>query len=383
MKYLQLLKKNYIRLYKLALRFIYNFTSLLRKQDDNKIVIAMYRSDKLEGNLKFIYDEVIEQFPDAKIHLVNGENKMNLKLFKEVIILSNARYLILDDYYLPVYLINPKETLKVVQLWHAAGAFKKFGYSTAGSKFGPSMDYLKLVPIHSNYTHVYVSSEKFIKYYAEAFDMNPNKIIPIGIPRIDLFSQTDLCDAIKKNIYTDYPMLDSSLVNILIAPTYRAKGSYKESSLDLIDAIISISNLIHNKYIIFKAHPYMKREEMSRLDKCPNVLIASDKYSINEWMLVSDAFITDYSSSVFEFALLNRPMAHFIPDYNEYKSNRGLYQETAVVSDGIILTDTLQLSEWINERKRNEYFDASRMNKYNFDQTQNISEKIYTHFISC
>jgi CDP-ribitol ribitolphosphotransferase len=356
---------------------------MLRKENNNKFVFALYRSTKLEGNLKFIYDEVRNQFPNAEIHLVSGTNKMNLKLFKEVIFLSNARYLILDDYYLPVYLIKPDKRLKIVQLWHAAGAFKKFGHSTTGTKFGPSRDYLRLVPIHSNYTHVYVSSEKVIKYYADAFNMNPKRIIPIGVPRIDLFSQTDLCNEIKSCLFTDYPMLNNGQVNILIAPTYRADGSQKESSLDLIGSIINMSNLIHNKYIIFKAHPYMNRQELRRLEKCPNVLIASDKYAINEWMLVSDAFVTDYSSSVFEFALLNRPMAHFIPDYNDYKNNRGLYQEVAVVSDGIVLTDTHQLSDWINKREHNEYFDASRMIKYNFDQTQNISKKIYTHFTSC
>lgn len=382
MHHLQIWKKVYIILYKLILRFAYHLSSLIKNQDDNKIVIAIYRSTKLEGNLKFIYDEIIEQLPDAKIHLVSGENRMNLKLFKEIIMLSDARYLILDDYYLPIYLIKPNDTLKVVQLWHAAGAFKKFGHSTIGTKFGPNIDYLRLVPIHSNYTHVYVSSDKFISHYAEAFNMNPKQIFPIGVPRIDLFSQTDLCGEIKDHIYFDYPMLKRGLVNILVAPTYRASGSQKESTFDFINSVIKISSLLNNKNIIFKAHPYMNKEEIYRLEKCTNVFIASNKYAINEWMLVSDAFITDYSSSIFEYALLNKPLAHFIPDYNEYKRNRGLYQEIEMISDGKILTDNLQLTDWINERQHEEYFDASRMSNYNFDHTKHISKKVLTHFTS-
>lgn len=379
---LRLLKKLYIKLYKAILSSVYIVASLVRKQDNNKVVMAIYRSSKLEGNLKFIYDEITEQLPGAKIHLVSGENRMNLKLFKEIVMLANSRYLILDDYYLPIYLIKPHKKLKVIQLWHAAGAFKKFGHSTVGTKFGPSADYLNIVPIHSHYTHVYVSSERVIKYYAEAFNMNPTRIFPVGVPRIDLFNQADSCEAIKKSIYGDYPMLHNDLANILIAPTYRANGSQKESSFNFMDAIIKIANLLTNRYIIFKAHPYMDESDINTLRKCPNVIIANGQYTINEWMLVSDAFVTDYSSSVFEFALLNKPLAHFIPDYNEYKYNRGLYEDVERISDATILTNSSQLTDWINTRKHREYFDCSRMNNYNFDHTENISRKVLAHFTS-
>lgn len=383
MNHLQVLKKFYIVIYKLFLKVVYNIASLFRSHDDKKVVIALHRTKELDGNLKFIYNEIEKQLPDAKIHLVFGENKMNLKLFKEILLLSNTQYLILDDYYLPIYLIKPDSNLKVIQLWHAASAFKKFGYSTVGTKFGPDKFYLKLVRIHSNYTHVYISSEKFIKFYAEAFNMSPDKIFPLGIPRIDLFSQKRKCEAIKELIYIDFPKIQKpNSVNILIAPTYRAKGSHHESNLDVIDSIIKISGLINNNVcIIFKAHPYTEDKDIIRLNNCSNVIVAH-KYSINEWMLVSDAFITDYSSSIFEFALLKRPLAHFVPDIKEYMGNRGFYQEIEQVSDGIILQNNMQLVEWINIRESNEVFDSSRMNNYNFDNTEYVSRQIVSHFIS-
>lgn len=374
------LKKMYIKVYRLILRGIYQFFSLVRKHDNNKVIIALYRSNELEGNLKYIYDELNKQMPEAEIHLVVGKNKMNLGLFKEIIMLSNAHYLILDDYYLPVYLIHPKKNLKVIQLWHAAGAFKKFGYSTVGTKFGPKTSYLEVVPIHSNYTHVYVSSKKVIQYYADAFQMSPMNIFPLGIPRTDLFKDEKEKDKIKKNIYDDYPFLKDK-VNILIAPTYRAKGDQHESDEELTKAIINISDAINdNLHIIFKPHPYMDKAELNKLEECPNVLVTPN-YPINEWMLISDAFVTDYSSSIFEFALLKRPLAHFIPDINDYVHNRGFYQDISVISDGEQLYNTTQLIEWMNRRKKHEHFDSSRMIHYNFDYTDNVSERIVTHFI--
>lgn len=381
MSHLRWWGKLYILVYKSILRIIYNVYSLLKKSNENKVVFALYRSQELEGNLKCVFDEILKQLPNAKIHLVYGQNKMNLKLFREIVLLADAKYLILDDYYLPVYLIKPKKGLKIIQLWHAAGAFKKFGYSTMGTKFGPSHDYLKYVPIHSNYTHVYVSSKNIVEFYAEAFNMSENYIYPIGLPRVDLFNDIDNIKKIKKDIQLDYPVLQSYVIKVLIAPTYRAKGLYNESSFEIIDTIMEISkNISDNICIIFKPHPYVNEKEIALLAHCNNVLIA-DTYSINEWMQISDAFVTDYSSAVFEYALLKRPLAHFIPDISEYKYNRGFYEDINVVSDGVVLKNNSQLIHWINARQENEFFDSSRMINYNFDDTKDISKKVVTHFI--
>ncbi|WP_337020056.1 CDP-glycerol glycerophosphotransferase family protein, partial [Oceanobacillus massiliensis] len=310
-------------------------------------------------------------------------NKMNFKLLKEIMNLSNASYLVLDDYYLPVYLFKPNSTLKVIQLWHAAGAFKKFGYSTLGKKFGPDEYYLRLIPIHSNYTHVYVSSKKVVNYYAEAFNMNVNNIFPVGIPRTDLFYQEDKCDLIKASIYRRFnhiAKLDES-INILVAPTYRADGLQKESTFDLLKSLMKLSDQMDSKIrILFKPHPYMDKGNLKTILEYVNITVA-ERFSINEWMLVSDAFITDYSSSIFEFALLKRPMAHVIPDMKEYEDNRGFYQEVSTASDGVILENNDALLKWINERKKHEYYDTTRMVKHNFDNLENVSGKIVRHFV--
>src|SRR5699024_6947937 len=84
--------------------------------DDNKAVFVLSRKQNLQGNLYFIYQELQNQLPTAEIHFVYDENKMNLKLFKELNAISNARYLIIDDYYLPIYLIKPDDIVKVIRL---------------------------------------------------------------------------------------------------------------------------------------------------------------------------------------------------------------------------------------------------------------------------
>ncbi len=362
------------------LRLAYKVFSLILKRDNNKFVIALYRSDELDGNPKFIYDQIMEQIPNAKVHFVYSQNKMNLKLYREVLELSNASYLILDDYYLPIYLLKPRADLKVIQLWHAAGAFKKFGYSTLNTKFGPDKEYLKLVPIHSNYTNVYVSSTNIINYYAEAFNMSPSKIYALGIPRVDFFSNKQIYNEVRADISREY-VLDRS-INILVAPTYRAEGRHMETSINFSEVIIRVSSKITKGIrLIYKPHPYTSVVEINRLKACKNVLVV-DKFSINEWMLVADAFLTDYSSAVFEFGLLEKPLAHFMPDYKEYLDNRGFYQDIREISDGSILLTEQELLNWLSARRKGEHFNTTRMINYNFDNLENISEKIVKHFTS-
>src|SRR5699024_12220697 len=102
---IECLKNIYISYYKVIFSMFYVAIKLLKQHDDMQAVFVVSRENKLQGNLRYVELELMEQLPGVKIHFVHAENKMNLKLFKELITFSNARYLILDDYYLPVYLI--------------------------------------------------------------------------------------------------------------------------------------------------------------------------------------------------------------------------------------------------------------------------------------
>lgn len=379
---MNIVKKIYIVLYKGIFNFIYTLCSLFKKIDENKIVFVLSRENKLQGNMQFVFFELKKNYTNKKVYFMQASNKMNIKSFQELIKMSDAKYIILDDYYLPIYLIQPNKEMKIIQLWHAAGALKKFGYSTVGTKFGSNAEYLSLVPIHSNYTHVYVSSVNAIPYYAEAFNMSPKQIFALGIPRTDAFFNESYKQKKIKKIYEEYPKLkNGNKINVLIAPTYRASGDYGESSLDFVDIIIEISSKLNkNIQMLYRPHPYTGENEIKLLNNKSNINVIKE-FTLNDWMLISDAFITDYSSAIFDYSLLYKPFAHYIPDIDEYKANRGLYEQLNKVSDGDVISDTDSLLGWINTRKKNEYCDTSKMVNYNFTNVQGSTKKIVKHFI--
>src|SRR5699024_8535767 len=248
-------------------------------------------------------------------------------------------------------------------VWHAAGALKKFGYSTMGTMFGPTQEYLDIVPIHSNYTHVYVSSEHVKPYYAEAFNMNETKIFAYGIPRSEMF----LSDKIqKKEIMLDQLQIKNEKKVILLwAPTYRADGAYAESDLSILDEIKYVmENISEQIIILYKPHPYSKLDK-EELINYSNLLIVNNQ-NINELMILADALITDYSSFIFEYSLLKRPFAHYVTELEEYTNNRGFNEPIETVSEGIIIKKIDVLIKWISERKKSEDYETSKMIAYNF-----------------
>src|SRR5690625_2512636 len=132
---MNIFKKTYIIIYKFIINLLYQICIRTRKIDKNKVIIVLSRGNKLQDNLQFVFFQLQRLYSQKKVRFIKAHNKMSLKLFYEIMKISSAKYVILDDYYLPIYLIKPSNDLKIIQLWHAAGAFKKFGYSTIGTKF--------------------------------------------------------------------------------------------------------------------------------------------------------------------------------------------------------------------------------------------------------
>ncbi len=155
-----------------------------------RVVFATYRTTKLSDKFKFIYNEMKSQPLDYQyVFLLQkmepgllGKIKYLLHLLKATYYLTTSAFFIIDDFYFPVYVIKPRKGTEVIQVWHACGAFKKFGYSILDKEDGGNNDYIKYVPIDKNYAHVLVSSQEVSKHYAEAFNMSEENIRPIGIP---------------------------------------------------------------------------------------------------------------------------------------------------------------------------------------------------------
>lgn len=345
---------------KYLIQFVYSLTSLFFRIDQNKVTIATYRSSNLEGNLAFIKEEIDESYPNIKCVVLAkkfnsslaGKIEYAIHLVTASYHMATSRFFIIDDFYFPVYVVHPREGTEIVQVWHAAGAFKKFGLSTIGKSFGPSSDYLKHVNIHGNYSRVYVSSKEVIPHYADAFGMDESRIYPLGVPRTDYFFDGQKLDCVKEKFYRIYPELKSRKV-ILYAPTFRGKSHYQGIFDIPIDMRLMKKHLSDEFALLVHLHPYMTNGARIDDDLKGFVYHIHNDFSIEELLLLSDILITDYSSIIFDYSILKRPIAFFVHDLEAYLEERDFYYAFESFVPGPIFYESEALIKWLNDEPKN------------------------------
>lgn len=335
--------------------------SIFLKLKDNKVLFLSDVRNVLDGNLKFVYN-YIDDNKFEKVLSLKSDRKEKRNIKQKIKLLYNivtSKYIILDDYSRFISIIKVRKGQEICQLWHGAGAFKKFGYSRQDKNKTDKING------HRNYTKVAVTADDIRWCYAEGFGVNIDKVKATGMARTDIFFDKENIERKRNEIYQEYPYLKGKKV-ILFAPTYRGK-SLKKSYYDYekLDVDKIYKELKEENYIfIFKWHPglyyQMKVNNLYpyQLENYENFFYDfSDKRDINDLLLVTDVLITDYSSVIFDYALLNKPLVYFTYDYEEYNEDRGLYFEFEDYVYGNVAKNTLEL---INAVKKEEMLEEKR-----------------------
>jgi CDP-ribitol ribitolphosphotransferase len=300
-----------------------------------RVVLATAHAARLGGNLAYIRRELAATHPEIEIvvlaHAPARGIGGRLTAAAHAILagwhLATARLFVVDDYFFPIYVIDPRPGTTIVQTWHASGAFKKIGYSVLGKSFGADATLTSRVPIHANYDICLVGSQRAAPHYAEAFGLPLERFVSrLGIPRTDLFFDHQRRDAAVAALRRRYPIPEDRRV-ILYAPTFRGDTVTDARQPDNLDIGLLRERLGSDHVLLLRLHPFVRESVRVGPADAGFVIDVSDWRDINELMLVSDVLITDYSSAIYEFALLDRPMLFFAPDHQAYERERGFYFE--------------------------------------------------------
>lgn len=317
---------------------LYRYYCLLYKEDKNSVLFLSDSRETLTGNFYYIHEKIKEDYKIRTHFYKSTQVKHNKKAICKDMAVS--KYILVDDFYPLIYPIPLRKSTKLIQVWHALGAFKTVGFARKGNKDKYSMT-------HRNYTDAIVSSDCIRKDYAKAFRMNVKDIHSIGIPRTDVFFDEEYKEKTRERLYNKYPLLKDKKV-ILFAPTFRGNNihnayyDYDKLSFE------TFKNELQEQYVcIFKMHPFVKNKPLENLDS-DFYLDLTDEREINDLLFITDILITDYSSVIFEAALLNIKTIFFAYDLNEYISNRDFFYSYETYTYGSVV------------KNENELFDAIR-----------------------
>ena len=275
---------------------------------------------------------------------------------------ATARLVFLSEASAPLSCVSLREETSAVQLWHACGAFKKFGMSTADKLFGDSRSDKKRHPYYENLSLVTVSSPEVRWAYIEAMDLgdNPEIVQATGVSRTDVYFDEVYLANQRQRVFDAVPQAKGKKV-LLYAPTFRGLISDAVAP-DALDIRLLKDRLAEEYVLLIKHHPFVKRRPPVP-QGCEDIAFdVSDKLSIEAAMAAADVCISDYSSLVFEYSLLGRPMAFFAFDRADYDDWRGFYYDYDEMTPGPVFTTTEELVDWIEHL--DERFDRGEVEAF-------------------
>jgi CDP-ribitol ribitolphosphotransferase len=329
----------------LVLRFLGLFLNLLPVRP--RVVLATARVPTLEGNLAFIHAAVRRIRPDVTCVVLaepygyglRARVAYFLRVLRGMYYLRTSTLFIVDNAYLPIHVARHRPETTVVQVWHAVAALKRFGADTMRPLAEPERTFL-----HRHYDFVICAGEASRQPYAAALRSDIERVLPLGAPRTDFFFDRAAIAAARARVLAAYPALAGRRV-ITYAPTFRGRGRARQAAAGL-DPRALRAGLDEADVLVLKTHPNLD----PRLTPTAGFdVVVAPGLELNDLLAATDVLVTDYSSSVFEFALLRRPIVLLVGDLAEYERDPGLYLDYRTEMVGTQVVDTEGLVRVIRE----------------------------------
>lgn len=302
-----------ISILKLGLAILYAPLKLFRTK--NQVVYLSRQSNDKSIDMLLLEKAIIDEDPSVKqvfrLKMIDDGIAAKIKYCFSVIgdmyYLATSKVAIVDTYSITVSCLKHKKDLKVIQMWHALGAIKKFGLQSLGTKEGRDEKISSAMNMHKNYDYVLAPSPATAVFYMQAFGVDNSKIKICPMPRVDAITDGN---AKVNEFYSLNPGLSHKKI-VLYLPTFREREAYIANMLktEMMDK--------QDLALIISPHPLSKVDADAQYS--PN-----GNFSSMDLMKLADVIITDYSACAFEAALLMKELYFFVPDYDEYGTERGL-----------------------------------------------------------
>lgn len=297
------------KIFRIVFETVLKILSVIFKLFPLKERVCFY-SIRNDGSLLENAQSVYDKLDCEKIVLANMLPHSHLLIIKIYFYLLTSKVIVTDDYLKYLRYITLRKEQKVVQIWHACGAFKKFGLDAP-----LKMKREDEARTHSRYDAVCVSSKDVKEYYASAFGIGTDKIFATGVARTDKLFDKDYLEKTKEKMIKKYSFLKDKKI-YLYTPTFREKNNQYIKFDTKIDFAKLSGSLNDDEIFIIKRHPVMKQPyfENNEFEKIYDLT----NESVLDLMIVADTVITDYSSVIFEAVLLLKRILFYCPDFDEY-----------------------------------------------------------------
>jgi CDP-glycerol glycerophosphotransferase len=282
-----------------------------------------YISEKILG-LYSNHFKLIWSFsePETVLGVDNRIMKVKRLSLKELLYINTSEFLISNIRFNDFgWGWQKRPNQKYIMTWHGSMGVKPIEFDVEDRL---SKTYVKKAQRDSLNIDLMLSDSKWCTELCRRAFRYKGEILEIGLPRNDIFFQMEKIMDARKKVLQFYHIKEDKKV-LLYAPTFRVDKSL-DNYISHWDMLINALKARFNEdfVIMIRLHPnMMKVVKPSKLMTCNDMLDVTQYSDMQELLCASDILITDYSSSMFEFALMNKPCFLYMADAETY--DRGLY----------------------------------------------------------
>ena len=288
----------------------------------NKIVLDNFHGFGYGDSPKYIVEEIIRRkLPYDLVWLVADMNmefppevrKVKIQSVRASYELSTARIIISNVKVALPY--QKKLSQFYIQTWHGSMAFKAIE-ADAQDKLKPN--YLKETKADSKLINLFLSSNSIQTQEIQTCFWYDGEIFECGSPRNDMLYKPQ---GYQEKIKAQLGIIGKKLV--LYAPTFRDDHRKDVFNLDLDRLKTNLDKHFGNDWhILVRLHPnVMNKNLFENKSYITDVSLYPD---MQELLLISDVLITDYSTIIYDMAIMRKVILLYAPDLEDYKTNRGL-----------------------------------------------------------
>lgn len=305
------------------------FSGLSRKYNDSPKAIYEYM---LKNSHKYQSYKYVWALDDTSVYIPGKVTKIKTDTLSYFIYSLRAKYWV-ACVNIERSLHYKKKSCVYLNTWHGT-PFKYIGNDAKGRKDFDFSD---------TDVFCYASSYEY-DIYKRAFKLREDSLIPSGLPRNDRLYHISSDDirSIKKRL-----KIPLNKKVILYAPTWRdsTDGGKTYSIAPPMNPNLWQEKLGDEYVILFRMHGYTTK--IIGLEFNDILKDFSEYPDINDLFLVSDILISDYSASMADYSILERPIICFAYDYENYKSSRGLYLDLAKEMPSGVLKSENEVIDYI------------------------------------
>ena len=299
---------------------VYNIAVKLRRQNGRAVTLISPHNAFFNDNLGEIENELRKRGGYRIIRLSRDDYSSPLKALSfftlKAVGLAGAKTMFLNDNFSPMAYMNIPEDCRVVQLWHAMGAFKRFGLDAPQ----PREIREKEKKMYSKYTNVICSSPGIVDIYAGAFGVSAEKVLPLGLPQAAALLEREKTASTMRSFFEGaFPECAGKKL-VLYAPTFRDDPARDAAFLESFDFERFGRELGDTHALLLRLHP-----QLHSAKKPDGVIDVTSFEDVGALCLLADSLITDYSSICMDFVLLGKPCRFFAPDLGFYENSRSFY----------------------------------------------------------